>query len=204
MNEYSVETRDGCTLVTGAMPITQFSALAKAAGKKAVMSPHLAQLAGATFAWGTKEAVDALVGKLLATRGAQVAHLPDIDRWIATGRRGMSSNAIAQHLTGRELTDDPTAHPDDPDDLDRCLQLLEAVPSLRADLHRMAEVSPEWAALVGKWDEIEASHLREVGLRWTKARTAPKTYALMREALDGAREEATGSVRTPQVNSPAG
>ena len=43
-------------------------------------------------------------------------------------------------------TDDRHAHPHDPDDLDRCLRLLAAVPS--------------------------------------KSRSAPQTYALMREVID--------------------
>lgn len=45
----------------------------------------------------------------------------------------------------------------------------------------------QWAALIARWDEVEASHLEEVGLGWTKAWLAPKTYALMQEILDSAR-----------------
>jgi hypothetical protein len=47
----------------------------------------------------------------------------------------------------------------------------------------MAEVCPKWAALVARWDEVEASHLAEVGLGWTKSQEAPKTYALMDSIL---------------------
>jgi hypothetical protein len=55
----------------------------------------------------------------------------------------------------------------------------------------MRGLSPYWAALVDRWSEIEASHLAEVGLRWTKARSAPKTFKLMCEILD--------PIRSPNV-----
>jgi hypothetical protein len=45
------------------------------------------------------------------------------------------------------------------------------------------QVSAQWAALAPRWDEVEASHLAEVGLGWTKARCAPKTSALMQSIL---------------------
>lgn len=107
--------------------------------------------------------------------------------WLACGARGSSSNAIVTHITGIPAGSrygGRMDHPYDPDDLDRCLQLLEAVPLLRVLLPSMASASPSWAALIARWDEIEASHLEEVGLRWTKAHSAPKTYAMMKQALD--------------------
>lgn len=108
--------------------------------------------------------------------------------WLATGQRGISSNAIFQHLTGVPATRDGWLdHPHDPADFDRCLKLLRAVPELRERLPHMASLSRGWAALVAHWDEIERSHLDEVGLGWAKARSAPKTYDLMRKVIDGAR-----------------
>jgi hypothetical protein len=112
---------------------------------------------------------------------AKVAH------WFASGRVGVSSRTIASFL-GLGIPKGDYSHPHDPDDLDRCLQLLEAIPELRENLPRLAALSPEWAALVGRWDEIERSHLDEVGLRWTKAHSAPKTYDLMRSVIEGARK----------------
>lgn len=51
-------------------------------------------------------------------------------QWIASGERGASSNTIVQHLTGLQTdVDGWLTHPADPDDLDRCLKLLEAVPT---------------------------------------------------------------------------
>lgn len=122
---------------------------------------------------------------------ANFHNLPGLMSWLASGRRGISSNSIVQHITGMQTLRDGwrVGIPHDPDDLDRCLQLLEAVPLLRLALPEMATASPLWAALIARWAEIEASHLAEVGLGWTKAKSAPKTYALMRSVIDPAREE---------------
>ena len=119
----------------------------------------------------------------------------DIDRaviwWFGTGRVGVSSRTLAMRATHRFAKHE--GHPHDPDDFDRCLRLLADVPQLRERLHLVAKASPYWAALVARWDEVEALHLDEVGLGWTKARSAPKTYALMRAIYapieDGARGE---------------
>lgn len=99
-------------------------------------------------------------------------------KWLATGRVGMSSKCMAMWLAFGEHTEDRYC-PADPGDLDRCLKLLDEVPALRPLLPKMAEVSEAWAALMLRWDEVEASHMAEVGLGWTKARRAPKTFALM-------------------------
>jgi hypothetical protein len=104
--------------------------------------------------------------------------------WLAHGDRGMSSETMAFWLAWGEKGNS-RSHPYDPDDLDRCLRLLEQVPELRPLLPRMASVSDKWARLVANWERIEASHLDEVGLGWSKARRAPKTYAMMKEVLDG-------------------
>ena len=102
-------------------------------------------------------------------------------KWLATGHVGSSSKCMAMWLAFGERAE-PYA-PADPDDLDRCLKLLDKAPGLRPLIPKMAEVSKDWAALVPRWDEVEASHLAEVGLGWTKARSAPKTYDLMASIL---------------------
>ena len=123
---------------------------------------------------------------------AEFRKMPGLFDWLAGGERGVSSDSIVQHLTGI-----PAARgwgidiPHDPSDFDRCLQLLEAVPALRLMLPEMATASPMWAALIERWAEIEACHLDEVGLRWTKGKSAPKTYEIMRSVIDGARAKAT-------------
>lgn len=102
--------------------------------------------------------------------------------WLADGEVGASSKTMAFWLTWQKKIQDG-GHPYDPADFDRCLRLLEAAPELRAKLPEMAKVSRYWAALVAHWDDVERSHLDEVGLGWTKARNAPKTYALMQRVL---------------------
>lgn len=105
--------------------------------------------------------------------------------WMATGEKGISSEAMAFWLTfGKKTEWHPDTTPSDPSDLNRCLKLLQAAPGLRVRLSNMAELSPSWAKLVARWDEVEACFLNEVGLDWCKAKSAPRTYALMKEILD--------------------
>lgn len=104
--------------------------------------------------------------------------------WFATGRIGASSRAIAHKMMGFVTTPDRN-YPHDPDDLNRCLLLLEAVPEIRPRMKEMADVCPEWARLVARWEEIERTFLDEVGLNWCHGHTAPKTYEMMRQCLCG-------------------
>jgi len=97
--------------------------------------------------------------------------------WFGTGEVGSSSKAMALCFAGADGDD---SHPHDPDDLNRCLMFLEAVPEARDQMDKLRELSPTWAKLVDSWAELEASFLNEVGLDWCKARSAPKTYALMK------------------------
>lgn len=104
--------------------------------------------------------------------------------WLANGETGISSKTMAFWLAFDVKMSD-ASHPLDPTDFDRCLRLLDAVPEMRPHLPRMAKVSPQWARLVKHWDEVERCHLKEVGLGWTKARSAPETYYLMQRVLYG-------------------
>lgn len=109
--------------------------------------------------------------------------------WLANGEVGVSSKCMAMWLGfGKRIRDPFGGHPHDPDDMDRCLKLLHHAPGLRELLPKMAELNKTWAALVAQWDEIEAMQLDEIGLNWTKARSAPKTYALMQKAIESAKK----------------
>lgn len=110
-----------------------------------------------------------------------------VAQWFATGETGLSGKCMALNIGFRIQGN--RDHPHDPADLDRCLKLLEAVPLLRERMPELTTVSPYWAALIANWDEIERSHIDEVGLGWTKASCAPKTYALIRSILDSVREQ---------------
>jgi len=100
--------------------------------------------------------------------------------WVATGRVGASSKAMAMAACG--LPNDGS-YPHDPADLNRCLLLLEAVPEVRDHFDKVEALGVVWGRLIGRWADIESSLLDEVGLNWSKAQEAPKTYALMREVI---------------------
>lgn len=106
--------------------------------------------------------------------------------WLANGRTGVSSKAMLFAALGIEQKDvfRNDNYPHDPDDLNRCLLMLEAVPEVREAFDKIASLSPQWEALIGRWSEIEESFLDEVGLRWTRGSTAPHTYRLMRELYE--------------------
>jgi hypothetical protein len=154
------------------------------------MDPDVARMAGANLAAGQPNAL-ADLRKRLEAGSLQIAarENPGLSeaatKWLASGERGISSNTMFTVMTGVDATwDGDRSHPHDPDDLDRCLALLHDVPELRAKLPLMAASSPAWAALIANWEKIEASHLNEVGLGWTKGGSAPETYKLMRAVLD--------------------
>ncbi len=188
--EYAVIRRDGCTLVRGSIPIDDLAALTRRE-KRSVLCPTLARLAGVNIAFGPADAIDALTTQL---RERFLRANPDatpMERWLAIGERGASSDAIAGHLGGARIGYHDS-YPRDPDDLSRCIGLLDDVPGLREGMHRMSGVSPQWSALVAVWPQLEATFRAEVGPKWRDPRTrwkAPKTYAAMRAAIDGAKTE---------------
>lgn len=101
--------------------------------------------------------------------------------WALTGDTGASSLALARRMMGLESSESP--HPQDCQDLLRCVQLLDAVPEFRQNLDKMASLSPAWAGLVHQWPTLEASLRSEM----TGSRLYPDetkgTYALMRSAI---------------------
>lgn len=110
--------------------------------------------------------------------------------WIAYGQRGLSSEAIVITLTGESWwAGQPSRrrldHPYDPGDFRRCVKLLEAVPVARLELWRMRAVSPEWAALVDNWEQLEALALEEVpdfmGAARANGGKAPRLFSMMRQ-----------------------
>lgn len=119
----------------------------------------------------------------------------DAINWLAGGERGVSSNSIFQVLTGYPALKSrgrgrPPDIPHDPDDLRRCLLLLEAVPELAPRIGEMAKVSPEWAAMSARWDEVVCMFVAECAPQggWKNGQwRCPLTYRLMREIIDGAR-----------------
>ena len=107
--------------------------------------------------------------------------------WLATGERGISSEAIVTHLTGIPVGQwGGSDHPHDPSDFRRCQLLLNHVPLARLAFSEMRSKSPEWDRLVDAWDDIHAMSESEVpGYLEGRNGEAPKTYRLMRRVIDG-------------------
>jgi hypothetical protein len=166
---------------------------AKLAGRGSVIDPQAAEMAGANIAAGTPAALAALKGRLTAgsiDAAKQQTHglaLPaGAAEWLGAGERGVSSNTIFMHLTGLDVLNGRSgSHPRDPDDFRRCELLLDAVPALRGEMHRMREVSMEWIRLFERWQDIVNTFDAECpGWRTRKDWNAPKTYALMRSIIE--------------------
>lgn len=180
------EIKGVVVLAFGPQPLDFISKAAKACGKQAVLDRDVARMAGAMMAVGDPEVLDALrqrlnPGAFQAERDAHPTLSIEATNWLASGERGISSNTIFTHLTGVDaLRDWGMDHPHDPADFRRCRLLVAQVPELRPLLPRMADVSPVWAALVNRWDEICAC-----------MDTAPAdAYDLMRTIINEAKVEA--------------
>lgn len=127
----------------------------------------------------------------LKVRGSQ-SDLPTgslerrLAEWFASGDTGISSEAICKKLFdfGDRRDYNKWAgsgnFPHDPSDLGRCIRLMEKVPEARERLSEMRTVSPTWAALVDRWEELEALYREEA-----PAGRAPKCYLLMQEIIKG-------------------
>lgn len=99
--------------------------------------------------------------------------------WIVSEDTGLSSETIWATMMG--VPHSRPYEPSDPSDLGRCLRLLRAIPEWRERLSLMSGISIHWDALVQRWDELEASFLREAGSldpEWGCG--APETYNLMK------------------------
>lgn len=187
---YRVEHINGCTLIFGSVPIDDFAALSKTAGKAAVISPDLASLTGASFVFGLPEDIERLRqspalrisdARIRDSFAATEKRLPAaLVEWFKTGDRGMSSDAMCKAIFGIPASAG-IDHPHDPDDLSRCIKFLDAACSEGADrlelVGRMQEISPEWTALADHWQELEESFAAEEGNR------KPKTYEMMKRLL---------------------
>lgn len=83
-----------------------------------------------------------------------MTELEQMNAWLQTGDRGVSSETIFSVLSGVKIAR-KCGHPYDPADFFRCYQLLKAVPAWRARIGEMANVSQVWVILVENWDELE-------------------------------------------------
>jgi len=174
----------------GPQPIDFFKKAQKACGKDSILDQDIARMAGADFAIGEPAALTELRTRLEAgALRAEVSAHPGLSdaatKWLATGNRGMSSNTIFTVLTGVDACngETPKSCPYDPSDLRRCRLLLEQVPELQADLHKMASVSPVWHELIAIWGTICKVMDKECP-NWRKGiGSVNQTYELMRQAI---------------------
>lgn len=103
--------------------------------------------------------------------------------WVIGDDTGLSSKQLWAVMMGVEPS--RSYCPCDPDDLGRCLRLLDAVPEWKPRIREMAGQSADWDALTARWDELEASFLAEIGsLRPGWGARAPRTYALMKRITE--------------------
>jgi len=93
---------------------------------------------------------------------------------------GMSSRCMANVALGLKADGN---YPHDPDDLNRCLQLIKAVPEVREAFPRIAELHESWKVLIENWDALESSFLEEAGDNWCKSKAAHRTYQMMKDLL---------------------
>lgn len=102
-----------------------------------------------------------------------------LDAWLACDETGASSQVMSSRLTGRPFRHRrDTEYPHDPGDFGRCVGFLDAVPEAREKLTTMRDVSPQWAALIDNWQELESLYREE-----QPSGSAPKLYARMQELL---------------------
>lgn len=127
-------------------------------------------------------------------------------RWVIDGDVGKSSRAIWAHMTGASMA--RTAPPVDPDDINRCLLLLDLIPEWAPRMGEMAAHGGDWAIYAPIWPQLSATFLAEAGLNWSKGAMAAKTYGLMLDAKAQARAHhcprcgGTGSLSTGITEAP--
>jgi hypothetical protein len=127
----------------------------------------------------------------MRTEAKTLLPLSIFTNWLAFGERGVSSETIVGHLTGKQFGRLAPSYPYDPSDLRRCERLLREVPLARLAFPGMASCSPVWARLVAEWDTLIATMEEEVpGCMDGHVRgSAPRTYALMKTIIRGGEDK---------------
>lgn len=110
--------------------------------------------------------------------------------WFASDDTGTSSQTIARHMLGLPHNDGfGISEPCDGGDLGRCLRLLAKIPEWEPRVPELAKLSHTWAALVPQWDRLKALMIEETGPEFTRGKSAPRTYALIRQLTDESRKQ---------------
>lgn len=176
MSDLRTETRKGVLLTFGDLPIMKMAEVVKMAPKGAVLAPGIASALGASLAAGLPADVEALTKEIRQDLEKEPPHIPGLTpavaAWLMGPDTGLSSMAILSKITGVK-TRDPKAAPRDASDFGRCLGLLEVAPEYRDHMNEVATISPEWAAIVERWAEIETLY------RSDAPESSKKIYAIL-------------------------
>ncbi len=106
-----------------------------------------------------------------------------IIHWLLSDDTGISSKAlVGEYLCAPENERWGIGAPLDPSDLGRCLRLIYLVPAIRGCVDSLALKHENWARAAKIWDKISQSMIEEVGIDWEKSKSAPLTFALMKDA----------------------
>lgn len=81
--------------------------------------------------------------------------------WLASDDVGMSSKFMASILTGQFSAE--FAIPHDPDDLGRCIRMIQAIPELKGTIHLMCSHGTMWTAVANNWERWSEMYQAE---RW--------------------------------------
>lgn len=99
----------------------------------------------------------------------------EVLNWLATGDTGLSSKTIAFATCGIKYPD--SYYPRDPSDFKRCLEMLEACPSIK-DLLCVKSLHKNWVRFVDSWDLMVEMYNEDVAK--TPGR-CPRLYKFMRK-----------------------
>lgn len=136
-----------------------------------------------------REICERLEGRIQDAKDKTPPIAQRLAEWHAGTDTGMSSKAIAgiMSMSNGYWNGADLVYPRDPGSLGRCLRLLRLIPEWKDRFHLMRGAGPVWAAMVDRWDDLERTMTEEVGIFWERGHAAPRTYALMKSIIDGAR-----------------
>ena len=86
-----------------------------------------------------------------------------IAQWFKAEGRGVSSMSMAYIATGATMGRFDAPH--DSDDFGRCYELLKAVPEIRDDFPKIAQLVPQFSGILKRWDELCAIYERDGAAR---------------------------------------
>lgn len=198
---FVVEERPRGILIFGTLPVSELSALAKAWSERGLdlFDTGVAAALGASFAVTSKEGGKAWRAEIDADLARRYESSPEM-AWLLGTDTGFSSLEIFYTLAadetarrgaeGRLKRGDSGfgSPPQDPDDVGRCIRLLDRFPAWRGHLRKVSEAYDRWRLFVPAWAELEALYREEVP---NHEGAAPKLFerlkAIHAEAVAGAR-----------------